>query len=217
MFEIRVPTNTRHRQAGFTLIEVMVVVVILGILAALAIPALSKYMRRTKTSEARLALAKMFDGASAYFHETRTERGAVALIGAGAAADRPATHRCPAPDPAGGEAGITPDLTVNCNDGEDGKCLPGETAGGAGTYSIHDWGTPTWQGVGFQMEQPHFFHYNFVAVNGDTAGYGNCQFTAQAFADLDDDGTFSTFERAGAADRNGINGAAGLYLDQEVE
>jgi hypothetical protein len=43
------------------------------------------------------------------------------------------------------------------------------------------------------------------------------QFTAQAFGDLDDDGLFSTFERAGAADENGINAAAGLYIDQEIE
>jgi hypothetical protein len=39
----------------------------------------------------------------------------------------------------------------------------------------------------------------------------------QAFGDLDDDGVFSTFERAGAADEIGINAAAGLYVDRELE
>lgn len=201
----------RRRQGAFTLIEIMIVVAILGILAAIAIPALSKYMKRAKTSEARVSLAKMFDGASAYYNETRTERGAVVLLGSGAAPDRPATHRCPSPDVTGGEAGLTPALAVNCNDGEDGKCIPNNS------YPMTNWDTPTWQGLAFGMEQAHYFHYNFVAVNGDLTGYGHCQFTAQAFADLDNDGTYSTFERAGAADQNGINGAAGLYLDQEVE
>jgi len=37
------------------------------------------------------------------------------------------------------------------------------------------------------------------------------------FGDLDADKTYSTFERAGAADKMGVNGAAGIYIDQEVE
>ena len=49
-------------------------------------------------------------------------------------------------------------------------------------------------------------------------GFGECQFTAAAYGDLDDDDTlFSTYERAGAADQQGVNAAAGLYIDQEVE
>ena len=39
----------------------------------------------------------------------------------------------------------------------------------------------------------------------------------QAFGDLDDDGIYSTFERSGAADMSGVNAAAGLYIDNELE
>jgi len=46
---------------------------------------------------------------------------------------------------------------------------------------------------------------------------GGCKFTAQAFGDLDEDGVFSTFERSGAADENGTNAGADLYIDQELE
>jgi len=206
------------KQRGFTLIEIMIVVAILGILAAIAIPALTKYMRRSKTSEARVQLAKIFDSSSAYFNEEHVERGNVGLVGAGGTISAVAPHRCP--EQAGGgpaDPVYTPN-TADCNAGPGGHCVPGVGAGGnPGGYEISEWGdNVVWNDLNFQMEQAHYFHYNYTAAN-TTTGFGTCRFTAQAFADLDDDGIFSTYERAGAADNQGVNGAAGLYIDQEVE
>ena len=53
--------------AGFTLIELMIVVAIMGILAALAIPAFVRYTRRSKTTEATENLDKIAEGESSYF------------------------------------------------------------------------------------------------------------------------------------------------------
>lgn len=43
-----------HRQSGFTLIEVMIVVAVLGIIAAIAMPAFQGYQLRAKVSEGLL-------------------------------------------------------------------------------------------------------------------------------------------------------------------
>ncbi|MEM6995754.1 MAG: hypothetical protein AAF721_34915 [Myxococcota bacterium] len=191
-----------------------VLAAVAGMAAAIAIPAFTKYMRRSKTSEARVQLAKMFDAASAYFNEEHVARGS--LTGTPSLPTMP-PHACPNDGTLKGESGITPPLSVDCSAGPGGRCVPA-TGGssGPGYYDMKVWDNPVWNGLNFQMEQAHYFHYNFIYENGDS-GFGSCQFTAQAFGDLDGDGVFSTYERAGAADENGVNAAAGLYIDQEVE
>jgi prepilin-type N-terminal cleavage/methylation domain-containing protein len=56
-----------RRRAGFTVIELMVVVAILGILAATAVPLFNIYQQRAYGSEAALMVKKILDGQIMYF------------------------------------------------------------------------------------------------------------------------------------------------------
>jgi len=55
------------KQSGFTLIELMIVVAIIGILAAVAIPAFLEYMNSGKGSEGDIAINHLEKNAKAYY------------------------------------------------------------------------------------------------------------------------------------------------------
>ncbi len=67
-------TKLRSKE-GFTLIELMIVVAIIGILAAIAIPAFINYVARSKTSEAGSNLKALFTGAASYYSAEHWDRG----------------------------------------------------------------------------------------------------------------------------------------------
>src|SRR3954467_5075932 len=58
-----------RKSEGFTLIELMIVVAIIGILAAIAIPNFLKFQCKAKQSEAKTNLAGIFTAEKAFFGE----------------------------------------------------------------------------------------------------------------------------------------------------
>jgi type IV pilus assembly protein PilA len=62
-------TKLHARKGGFTLIELMIVVAIIGILAAIAIPNFLRFQLRSKTGEAKTNLAAMRTAEEGYFAE----------------------------------------------------------------------------------------------------------------------------------------------------
>lgn len=128
-------------------------------------------------------------------------------------------HLCPHPNgsAAGGHAGLTPGEDVDCNAREDGLCVPEAQAEGPGIYdTIFYTMNSVWVGVGFEKTEPHAFRYDLFIFNEDLdQDYANCRFTAAAYADLDDDGIFSTYERRGELSESGALIDPMLYVTEE--
>jgi len=69
-----------RNKKGFTLIELMIVVAIIGILAAIAIPNFLRFQAKSKQSEARELLSSVYTAQVAYFAE-QNEFGNMTNIG----------------------------------------------------------------------------------------------------------------------------------------
>lgn len=179
----------RKGTKGFTLIELMIVVAIIGILAAVAIPAFMKYIRRSKTSEATMNIRKIFDSSVSYYTSEFAARDGAIL-----ARQFPETVDS---TPLDWRAGV-------CADGDSQKYSP----------QADTWNDSTWQALNFSVDDPFYFQYTYVSegVGSDS------QFTARANGDLNCDNTLSTFERVGVVDEeNNVNGGAGLFMSNELE
>ncbi len=187
-------TRVRSKaQKGFTLIELMIVVAIIGILAAVAIPAFINYLKKGKASEAQENLQAIFKGAETYYNKEHTPPGAMS----------PLTGYFPSPT-----VGPTPALGQCCTNG--GKCAPDKP----------QWtGDPTWgpDGLNFSIEKSHYFVYTYTVSDNPGATDGSNGFTAVANADLDCDGTYSTFTLVGsvnAAYGSGVS-SSGTITEQK--
>ena len=73
----------KKNESGFTLIELMIVIAIIGILAAIAIPQFSAYRTRSYNSAAESDLRNAATAQEAYYVDNQTYQGTVSsLIGA---------------------------------------------------------------------------------------------------------------------------------------
>ncbi len=171
----------------------MIVVAIIGILAAVAIPAFMKYIKKSKTTEARQFVKKISDGARSYFMDQTNAKGISAT---------PIPKQFPVSAPQ-----EEPNAGC-CGAGKD-KCAPDPTL----------WTDPSWVALQFSVDDPHYYAYNYIKgpVTGSTATEA---YTARARGDLDCNGTFSTFEMYGVYDpalSDGPSGSGGLYRESELE
>ena len=71
----------RMKDEGFTLVELMVVVAIIGVLSAVAIPNFKKYQAKSKTSEAKLQLSAAYTAQQSFYSDYDTYAVCLAYMG----------------------------------------------------------------------------------------------------------------------------------------
>jgi type IV pilus assembly protein PilA len=165
---------SKKTKEGFTLIELMIVVAIVGVLAVLAVYGVRKYLANAKTAEARNSLGQLAkDAATA----VEREKGTIAIL------------------TPGGSSSL---LRSFCDSGIQ---IPTNVPAGQKYQSQKaEWNTGNaiqgWQCLKFSLEEPQYYAYTYNC-SGTSASTGG--FTAQAFGDLNGDGIASTFTVQGSA------------------
>ena len=73
--------SLQRPQQGFTLVELMVVVAIIGILSAVAVPNFKKYQAKSRTSEAKLQLAAAYTALQSFYSDYDTYQVCLKFMG----------------------------------------------------------------------------------------------------------------------------------------
>jgi type IV pilus assembly protein PilA len=129
------PTKEKYMkrvQQGFTLIELMIVVAIVGILAAIALPAYQDYVVRSKMSEAEAAIAACKTSVSEY---TSTHAGNLPAATTDAGCSTDSTHYMAALTVTSGKI-----VATTQNTGANPECTLTLSPGTVSDATITSWG-----------------------------------------------------------------------------
>lgn len=73
--------SSRKSQRGFSLVELMVVVAIIGVLATIAIPSVSKYIAKARQTEAKTNLSSLYTSEKAFYAEYNAYHSMFGAVG----------------------------------------------------------------------------------------------------------------------------------------
>jgi type IV pilus assembly protein PilA len=135
----------KRLQQGFTLIELMIVVAIVGILAAIALPAYQDYIIRSKLSEAEAAIAACKTSVAEY---TASHGGTTPSdVTNSGCSSTPTQYVASLAIAGGGGQGTAASIVVTTQNtgATPAACILTLTSNQAGTFEITSW-SPTFSG-----------------------------------------------------------------------